>query len=847
MAETNEFAHYDVVIGLLGAEEVRERLHELMEKIKSFDALLKQVQKANVTANVQANDRASPTIHNIYNKLSSLTHRAWEGTISLRDKASHVIEGVKSKLAGITNLLMSPLGFIGISVAGAGLGGIVKESLEVAGSIEQTQVAFESMLKSRERATKLYKELQKYAIETPFNLENILNASKLLLAFGYDAEKVIDTLRILGDTASALGLGGQGLERFAYALGDIRAKAKLEEMDLRQLQTAGVPALRYLQEGLNLSTVQIQELITKGLIPSNLAIHLILKGMERDFGGLTKRQSKTLLGIMSNLQDFVRLGIFENLGRGIKDSFPLLAEVTDMLMNNDEKAQKIKSTFYELGKTIGSVFNSAFNTIIKLGKWLSSPNIQSKSWEEKIQLILESIVNKITTWIEGPGGKFLLQLFTALGKIVIQGFLGAIKFTLSEAFKVNFLNSLIGVGITAGIANKLGLTKLFAPLAKLFGKGGKALFEAGKSQGAIIEQAGGVASKVATAGKVAGAIGLGIQGAHDVVEVVRSENKPQKATEKATAWGLGLAGAKTGATLGATIGTAIAPGIGTGIGTVVGSVAGWFGGYKGGEALGSKLGAWLFGNKQQTTQSTKTEEVVKNAQVNKAENLIKNIETNRTERVKTTELKELVRNETTNRIEKIQIAPEIVNKVSPVNLEVKGINELKKIQEMFKNLANYLRSILLNEKSTNVIKETSKQLESLKQQSSATRVLNDVVNRFKELSYQERINKLIDELNERRRQETIQKQQTAPQKTPIQETGRLFIYAPQIQQKQNIYNEMAELRPISYRRQEPNSPVKVDIGRIAVEIKQEADKESIIQEVTRQFNFAFRRALENAV
>lgn len=881
----NEYAHYDVVIGLLGAEEVAEKLKQLEEKLKKIEQEFQSLKKANTTVTVGVNDRATAVVRNIYNRLSSVASKVWEGTLTVRDKVSNVIEGIKGKLSHLFGILTSPLGFIGVSVAGAGFGGFVKESLDIAGNLEQTQISFETMLKSGAKAEKLFGDLEKLSIKTPFQLSDILEASKLLLAFGFNADKVIETLRILGDASAGLGLGGEGLKRFAYALGDIKAKGKLEAMDLRQLLTAGVPAYRYLSEGLKLSQRQIEELMSRGLIPSNLGIHMILQGMQKDFAGLTEKQSKSLLGMISNLKDFFELRIMAGFGEGIKEGMPLLGQLTDMLTNNSAKGKEVQNTFFELGIIVGQAINNALAMVMKLSQWLSSPQIKTKSWEEKISLILEKIVNKISEWIKGPGGKAVLELFTVLGKLAIQGLIAGIGLTFKEAIKGNILGSLISGGIVASIGAKLGLGTLLMSLFKGLGKGGKFILEQGAKQEGVIEKIRGASGNLAKvgetakvlgkAGKIAGAIGLGIQGAFDVAEIIKSKNKPQKAVEKAGAWAGGLVGAKTGGVLGASVGTMIAPGIGTAIGGVIGSVGGWIGGYKGGEWIGKKTGELVL------PKITQKENVTKRARggiisspeialIGEAGTEIV-IPITKQERGKQLWIEAgkrlgILRGKSDNKnystkIEQIaQKLPETtsVSYITDTSQQTKKLeNTVKVSQSTIKNINSALKETISYSKAKDVIKETSDNFREIIRQSNVTRVFSDIVNKIKEINYQSYINKVLESIIEDRRlerlkeeqglREKIEKNNIKQEKVLPQDNGRLFLYSPQVEGNKDIYSEMEKFRPVAYRRPEEEKGVNVKIDGINVNVSQTMDKEELIEEVSRQFTFAFRRALENAV
>lgn len=137
----------------------------------------------------------------------------------------------------------------GATAAAAGIVMLGKSALEAAGDFEQTKISFEVMLGSAEKATKLLKELQEFAKATPFNLVELQEATKRLLAYGVEGDKMIETLRMLGDITA--GVGKEKLPQLILAFGQVKAQTKLTGMELRQFSEAGVPLLQALTDQAN--------------------------------------------------------------------------------------------------------------------------------------------------------------------------------------------------------------------------------------------------------------------------------------------------------------------------------------------------------------------------------------------------------------------------------------------------------------------------------------------------------------------------------------------------------------------------------------------------------------------
>ncbi|MCS7106460.1 MAG: tape measure protein, partial [Candidatus Aenigmarchaeota archaeon] len=223
----NEYANIDIVLNLTGEEDVIAKLEKLEEKIKKLETLVGKTANLNAMAKVEAEDKATEKIKKISSKLTSLANKTYSATLDVKDKVSGVISRITSKIKGLSGILTSPLSFIGMGAFAGGFGAIVKESLSIAGEMEQANIAFETMLRNGERARKFLKELEKFSIQTPFELPQLMDASRKLLAYGFSAEKIIPILKDVGNATAGLGLGSEGITRITLALGQMRAKSKI--------------------------------------------------------------------------------------------------------------------------------------------------------------------------------------------------------------------------------------------------------------------------------------------------------------------------------------------------------------------------------------------------------------------------------------------------------------------------------------------------------------------------------------------------------------------------------------------------------------------------------------------
>lgn len=271
-------------------------------KVKSFDDVNRKTQerldKMNRTKYrvvLDALDRASSVIGAVRSKVGGFAGKTFSFTVKVLDVAT-------APLRGVLNLVTSIQGAV-LGATGAFAG--IYQPMNLAGDYEQTVVAFNTLLGSAEKATKFLKEAQQFANTTPFEFPELLDSSKLLLAFGFQADNILNMMETIGDTSSGLGAGAEGIDRITRALGQMYAKGRVQAEELLQLQEMGVPAAEILQQELGLSAEQVANIGNES-VNASVAIQALLTGMDKRFGGMMANQSKTAKGMISTIKDTIQ-------------------------------------------------------------------------------------------------------------------------------------------------------------------------------------------------------------------------------------------------------------------------------------------------------------------------------------------------------------------------------------------------------------------------------------------------------------------------------------------------------------------------------------------------------------
>lgn len=233
----------------------------------------------------------------------------------------------------------------------------IKTSYTLSSSMEQSAIAFETMLGSAEAAGKMLKELKDFAAKTPFEFMELQGAAKRMMAYGFAADEVLPKLTIIGDAAAALGGGSEMIGRITLALGQMQAKGKVSGEELRQLSEAGIPALKYLADAAGMTTAQFTEFQKKGIVPAKEALDALLQGMKQDFGGLMAAQTATAAGQVSMLKDeisYLQIALGDTFRDEILRSTQFIIEMIKKLREWAEEAGRRKVQRGNLSDMIAS-------------------------------------------------------------------------------------------------------------------------------------------------------------------------------------------------------------------------------------------------------------------------------------------------------------------------------------------------------------------------------------------------------------------------------------------------------------------------------------------------------------
>lgn len=229
-----------------------------------------------------------------------------------------------SEALGASQAAIASIGALAISMGIAGAA-----SIKMASDFETARTAFTTLMNSGEKADKMLNDLATFAADTPFELPGLIKASKMLMAFQFDAQDIIPIMSAVGNAISLVGGGQEAIDGVVRALGQIQAKGKLSAEEMNQLAERGINGWKYIADSMGISIAQVMDLCQKGAIDSTTAINAVVLGMQTNFAGGMDSMSKTIPGLMSTIKDNAEL-VMTQIGKELSEALNIKGILTEV-------------------------------------------------------------------------------------------------------------------------------------------------------------------------------------------------------------------------------------------------------------------------------------------------------------------------------------------------------------------------------------------------------------------------------------------------------------------------------------------------------------------------------------
>ena len=278
-------------------------------------------------------------------KLGDLIVRIGADTRDLNKQLGRVQREMRSMTGNLTQLGQNLTRTITVPLAG--LGALAVKS---AADLEKLEASFVSLTGGVDQAAAMMKQLNEFTASTPFQIENVANAARQLIASGTEIGEVNNQLRFLGDIAATSGVT---IEEIAAIFAKVNAKGKVELENLNQLAERGVPIFKALADATGLPA----DSLGAGAV-SVEQFNTVLKSFAEEGGfaaGAMERLSQTAAGQFSTALDNLKqagASIGELLLPAVNNLLQLIIKLSQSFA---ALSPNTKGLILEMGLLVGAI------------------------------------------------------------------------------------------------------------------------------------------------------------------------------------------------------------------------------------------------------------------------------------------------------------------------------------------------------------------------------------------------------------------------------------------------------------------------------------------------------------
>lgn len=225
----------------------------------------------------------------------------------------------------------------------------------IAGSREQTKMAFSKALGGDEAADAYLEQVREMASRTNYTYDEITGYTKQLLN-SYDPSEIFDVLQNLSDATAGLNLNSSDVSLWVAGLNRMRISDKATMEYLNYFSERGLNVYEALGKALGVQESAVQELVSDGAVSGTTAADAILQYISEQYGGLSDRLASSYEGLMGNIED-ANADLQAAMGEGYNEARKAgLQEQLDWM--NGEMGASMQQAYEQIGAFQASLENT---------------------------------------------------------------------------------------------------------------------------------------------------------------------------------------------------------------------------------------------------------------------------------------------------------------------------------------------------------------------------------------------------------------------------------------------------------------------------------------------------------
>ena len=249
-----------------------------------------------------------------YSSQTKKTSEDWKLVTSRIQEASKALRTMTSGsgMSGLSQMMGGVVGKFALvqtlantaTAAIMGMGRAVGDFAGMAGRMETLSLQLEAFTGGSEQAAKSFDQFAKIAANTPFSLEEVARAGKIMMAFGVETDQAVIATEQLSVAAAATG---GDINLLARNMGQIAAQGQAYTRDLTQFAIQGIPIWAEMSKVTGKTVDELKAMAADGKISFDIVSQALtnLTAEGSNFAEIAARMQETFAGRMARIASAV--------------------------------------------------------------------------------------------------------------------------------------------------------------------------------------------------------------------------------------------------------------------------------------------------------------------------------------------------------------------------------------------------------------------------------------------------------------------------------------------------------------------------------------------------------------
>lgn len=219
-------------------------------------------------------------------------------TINTMNDVQRDLQASLNKISTMTATIGGML-TVGVTTPLAAIGTV---GINSAMQLETFAASLNVLLGDAEAAAEVFEDLYQFSAETPFDWKQLSNATRVLAAFGSEAEDILPQLDMLGDVAAGVNTR---IDELAEIFGRVQISGRVSMQEVNSLAQRGIPIYTELAKQFEVTEGEVRDLVSSGVVGfghlNRMFIDLTSSGGK--FFGMMEAQADVTQGKWNRLKD----------------------------------------------------------------------------------------------------------------------------------------------------------------------------------------------------------------------------------------------------------------------------------------------------------------------------------------------------------------------------------------------------------------------------------------------------------------------------------------------------------------------------------------------------------------